>query len=233
MMNIVQLTYNLFEEKTYLIWEQEPSCIVIDPGFSSPAEEKHFLDVLKEKGLKPEAILLTHGHFDHIYGVKSCQEHFGAPVYMHKADEPVIEFCEEMATRFGIAAPDAGFSREYIDEGSELRIAGMELEVIHCPGHTPGGVCYLHKGAAVLFSGDTLFAGSIGRTDMKYGEYDDEIRSIMEKIMILDTDTKVFPGHGPSTNIGHERTHNPFLEPFNEPEEVLDPDATPVIISRN
>ena len=233
-MNILQITYNLFEEKTFIVWQEDnTSCIVIDPGFSGQRETKDFYSTLKNHELKPEAILLTHCHFDHIYGVKSIQDRYGIPVYMHKADEVVIDYCAEMAGRFSIAAPDGSFTRQYVHEGDVVTAAGLSFEVMETPGHTPGGVCYLNREEGVLFSGDTLFAGSIGRTDMKYGEYDDEIRSIMEKIMILDTDTQVYPGHGPNTNIGHERTHNPFLEPFNEPEEVFDPDATPVIISRN
>ena len=106
----------------------------------------------------------------------------------------------------------------------------MTFEVIHTPGHTPGGVCFLEREAEVLFTGDTLFAGSIGRTDFLYSEYDDEIRSIMEKIILLDPAIRIFPGHGPTSTIGQERTGNPFLEPFNEPEEAPDPDLEPVVI---
>jgi glyoxylase-like metal-dependent hydrolase (beta-lactamase superfamily II) len=106
----------------------------------------------------------------------------------------------------------------------------MTFEVIHTPGHTPGGVCFLEREAGILFTGDTLFAGSIGRTDFLYSEYDDEIRSIMEKIILLDPDIRIFPGHGPTSTIGQERTGNPFLEPFNEPEETTDPDLEPVVI---
>lgn len=233
MINILELSYNLFQEKTYVVWQDEGRCAVIDPGFCDRGEQEDFFSQLESRGLKAEAILLTHCHFDHIYGVKALQDASGAPVYMHAADEPVIDYCAEMAARFGIAAPDGSFRREHVKEGDVIKAAGMEFEIMETPGHTPGGVCYLLRGEGILFSGDTLFAGSIGRTDLKYGEYDDEIRSIMEKIMILDTDTKVCPGHGPNTNIGHERTHNPFLEPFNEPEEVFDPDAEPIIISGN
>ena len=232
-MNILQLSYNLFQENTYIVTGTDGSCIVVDPGFCGQKEEEHFFSVLDSRGLKPEAILLTHCHFDHIYGVKSLQDRFGAKVYMHPADEDMIDYCAKMASRFSIAPPDGGFSREYLHEGDTVTVAGLEFEVMETPGHTPGGICWLNRNEGVIFTGDTLFAGSIGRTDLDGGEYDDEIRSIMEKIMILDSDMKVYPGHGPSTNIGHERTHNPFLEPFNEPEEEFDPDATPITISAN
>ena len=101
-----------------------------------------------------------------------------------------------------------------------LELAGLRLEVIATPGHTPGCVCYLEREQGVLFTGDTLFAGSIGRTDFPYSDYDDEIRSILEKLLPLEADVTLLPGHGPASTIGDERTHNPFLEPFNEPEEA-------------
>ena len=111
-----------------------------------------------------------------------------------------------------------------------MEAAGLTFEVIATPGHTPGGVCWLVRDEKLLFTGDTLFAGAIGRTDLSFGEYDDEIRSIMEKLMLLDGDIRIFPGHGPASTIADERTGNPFLEPFNEPEEEPDPDQPPIII---
>ena len=111
-----------------------------------------------------------------------------------------------------------------------MEAAGLTFEVIATPGHTPGGVCWLVRDEKLLFTGDTLFAGAIGRTDLSFGEYDDEIRSIMEKLMLLDGDIRLFPGHGPASTIADERTGNPFLEPFNEPEEETGPDQPPIII---
>ena len=135
-----------------------------------------------------------------------------------------------MADRLGLTPPDVSFTWTPLQEGP-LAVAGMTFEVIHTPGHTPGGVCFLEREAGILFTGDTLFAGSIGRTDFPYSEYDDEIRSIMEKIILLDPAIRIFPGHGPTSTIGKERTGNPFLEPFNEPEEkTTDSDLEPVVI---
>ena len=120
-----------------------------------------------------------------------------------------------------------------IRDGQILRLAGIELEVISTPGHTPGGVCYLDRKDKILFSGDTLFAGTIGRSDLEGGDYDKLIVSVMEKLMGLDSDITVLPGHEGSTTIGEERTSNPFLQPFNEPEEEVDEkDITPITISR-
>ncbi len=232
MLNILQFSFNLFQERAAIAWREEGRCVAVDPGFYKPEEEKEFLAALQEHDLKPEAVLLTHAHPDHIYGVKRLQELYGIPVYMHPAEKAVLEYDGEMAARFRLKAPDCSFKCTGISDGEAVEAAGIRFEVIATPGHTPGGVCFLDREDGVLFSGDTLFAGAIGRTDFKYGEYDDEIRSIMEKLILLDPGTQVCPGHGPNTTIGHERTHNPFLEPFNEPEET-ESEVNPVVISGN
>lgn len=231
MMNIDTFTFNLFEEKTYVVSAGGNRCAIIDPGCCSEAEGQELLGALDRKGMTPEAILLTHGHLDHIYGAAFLQSRFGGiPVYLNTRDIPVMEGVRDMARKFGMQAPDTSFSITDISEGGTVRAAGLAFEVIATPGHTPGGVCYLEREEGCVFTGDTLFAGAIGRTDLPCGEYDDEIRSIMEKIILLDPETRVLPGHGPSTTIGRERNGNPFLEPFNEEEEIPDPDAEPIVI---
>lgn len=236
MPKVTEFTFNPFQEKTYAVWEQGEQCLVIDPGFCTEAEEDTFIHGLRQHGLVPGAILLTHAHFDHIYGVDALQKRYtGLPVYMSPAEKPVLGAVAQMCAMFGLPCPECGFISHDAIEGVPIGECGMQVEVIATPGHTPGGLSYLIRDnkADLLFSGDTLFAGSIGRTDFKYGEYDDEIRSIMEKLIVLDPSTRVFPGHGPQTTIGDERTGNPFLEPFNEPEEETGPEAEPVIIHRN
>ena len=231
MPNILRFEFNLFGENTYIISGEAGRCVIVDPGFCSDDEKKTLLDAFEEMSLRPEAILLTHAHFDHIYGVEALQDLYGIPVYLHPADRVILEYDREMTAKFGLPSPDCGFSTTDIADGETVSAAGLSFEVITTPGHTPGGVCYLDRKESVLFSGDTLFAGAIGRTDFKYGEYDDEIRSIMEKLIFLDPDISIYPGHGPETTIGQERTGNPFLEPFNEPEEETGSDAKPVSIS--
>ena len=230
MLNIRSVTFNLLEERCYVVWREAGRCVVIDPGCYRPSEQDTLDELFAQEGLLPEAILLTHAHFDHISGVKALQErHGGIPVYLHPADEPVLRDSVRMATNFRLRAPQNDFPWTPLPEGP-FHIAGMDFEVIHTPGHTPGGVCFYDREAGVLFTGDTLFAGSIGRTDFLGGDYDDLIRSIMERVILLDPATRIFPGHGPSSTIGAERTGNPFLEPFNEPEEPENPDLEPVVI---
>ncbi len=219
MINIRYCVFNLFEERSYVAWNGSEHCILVDPGCREGAEQQALLELLAKEGLTPEAILLTHGHIDHIFGVKALQDRFGIPVYMHPADTAALDYNETMARRFRMKLPEA-FSWTPVQDGQVLELAGLHLEVIATPGHTPGCVCYLEREQGVLFTGDTLFAGSIGRTDFPYSEYDDEIRSILEKLLPLEADVTLLPGHGPASTIGDERTHNPFLEPFNEPEEA-------------
>lgn len=230
MLNIRSLTFNPFRERCYVAWREVGRCVLVDPGCCDAAECAALENLLAQERLTPEAILLTHGHFDHVSGVRGLQEHYGIPVRMHPADEAVLAGGAEMAARFGLAAPQTDFRRIPVADGEMLEIAGMRFEVIATPGHSPGSVCYLERGAGILFSGDTLFAGAIGRTDLPGGEYDDEIRSIMEKLILLDPEVRILPGHGPSSTIGHERTHNPFLEPFNEPESPAGENVEPVAI---
>ena len=220
MINIRALTCNLLQERTYLAWSAPGHCLAVDPGCYGPDEIRTLEDLLAQESLTLDAILLTHGHFDHIFGVKALQDRFGG----------IPDYSADMAARLGLTPPAVDFRWTPIQDGQVLEVAGMQWEVIATPGHTPGGVCWLSREAGVMFTGDTLFAGSIGRTDFLYSEYDDEIRSIMEKLILLDPDIRILPGHGPTSTIGHERTHNPFLEPFNEPEETPDPDLEPVVI---
>ena len=207
MLNIRTFTFNLLQERTYVAWQGEGSCVVVDPGCYGPAELQALEDLLQDR-----------------FG--------GIPVYMHPADEAVFGYGAEMAAGLGLAPAATDFLRTPVRDGQVLEAAGIRFEVIATPGHTPGGVCYLVREADILFTGDTLFAGSIGRTDFPGGEYDDLIRSIMERVILLDPEIRILPGHGPTSTIGQERTGNPFLEPFNEPEEEPDPDLEPVVISR-
>ncbi len=218
-MEIFRFVVNRLEENTYVAAGPSDRCVLVDPGFLDKGETDAVLGFIRTRGLKPEAVLLTHGHMDHMYGAALVQRLWDVPVYLSDKDKPVIEYFKRVA-RFGIPTADTSFTSTDIRDGSLISAAGMSFRVISTPGHTPGGVCYLEEGSRTLFTGDTLFAGTIGRTDLEGGDYDALISSIMEKLTLLDGDTAICPGHGGSSTIGSEMVTNPFLEPFNEREEI-------------
>ncbi len=219
MISIYYFLFNAFEQRCTLIWDEDLNCAIFDPGFSNSKEKAGFFSFIKSKDLKVKGIFLTHAHFDHVFGLKETQEEFKAPIYMHPADKVIIENNKFFCQAFGLNIPEAPKETTDVKEGDVIEIGKMKFEAIHTPGHTPGGICWLERDEKILISGDTLFAGSIGRTDNQWGDYDALISGILEKLMILDGDIKVIPGHGPCSNIAKERATNPFLMPFNEPYE--------------
>ena len=224
MLHLQQFTFNPFEERCSLAWDDAGKCAVIDPGAASESEIRQLKECIAEKKLEPVAVLLTHGHFDHIFGLMECVRSYRIPVYMHPADQGTLEANDALCRQFGLDAPEKPVETTDAVEGQTIRIGELEFEVIGTPGHTPGGICYYERKEKVLFCGDTLFAGAIGRSDFPGGNYDDLMESILLKLMRLDGDVQVFPGHGPATDIATERTTNPFLFPFNEPYQDPDED---------
>jgi hydroxyacylglutathione hydrolase len=196
-------------------------CLVVDPGIDIAAQLD---EVLREHRLRPVAVLLTHGHIDHTFSVTPVCGARGIPAYIHPADR---ELLADPAKGFGVVADQLFGGRlswtepddvAELPDGAPLRLAGLELTVDHAPGHTPGSVMFRLPGgpeaeehAEVCLSGDVLFAGSIGRTDLPGGDHLTMLRSLATKVLPLADDTVVLPGHGPQTTIGQERASNPFL----------------------
>lgn len=196
--------------------------IVVDPG----DEVERILAVIRQHGLKVRAIVNTHAHIDHVGGLVKMREATGAPVLMHREDLELYGILDTQARMIGMPMPDKVQVEEFLKEGDALRWGPYQARVIHTPGHTKGSCC-LHiprvveekegkekkdAGEEKLIAGDTLFAGSIGRTDLWGGSMPDILRSIQMKLLALPDETVVYPGHGPETTIGDEREMNPFLQ---------------------
>ncbi len=185
--------------------------VLVDPG----DEVAELLRVVAEEKLDIRRILLTHAHVDHVSGTAKAKAATGAPVWLHHADLPLYERAVEQAAVFGFDIEPPPPVDRFYDLSAPIDVGTLSARVLHTPGHTPGGVCLLvgPSGAAgtVLLAGDTLFAGSIGRTDLPGGDYDTLIGSIRDVLFVLPNDLVVHPGHGPSTTIGRERRTNPFL----------------------
>ncbi|MBQ9475174.1 MAG: MBL fold metallo-hydrolase [Bacteroidales bacterium] len=219
-MQIKEFTFNFFGEITRILWENPGFAVIVDPGCCTAREKDSLYSFIEGQGLKPCAVLLTHAHFDHVTGVYELQQRYGIPVYMDPKEEQMFGICKKVSGRIGFPIIRTDWKYTAVKDGEVLDFGGMKFEVISTPGHSPGSVCYLNRKEGILLSGDTLFAGSIGRTDLEGGDYDSLILSIMEKLVWLDGSTRILPGHGPESTIGIERVSNPFLEPFNEKEEL-------------
>ena len=217
MIHIEHFTFNSFYTSCYLLWDETGNCAISDPGCASEAELAQFTGFVSSKGLKPSCILLTHCHCDHIYGTAALSKKYGIPVYAGGGESYTIETTNPFLCKaLGLPLPEA-FDFKAVEEGEIIEVGTLKFEVLSTPGHSAAGVCYLEREEKVLLSGDTLFAGAIGRTDHPGGDYDQLMRSIFEKLLMLEGDTRVLPGHGPSSDISTERMTNPFLLPFNEP----------------
>ena len=184
--------------------------IVVDPGDDAPK----VLAALQRHGLTCRAILITHTHIDHVGANLQVRDATGAKLMLHEADLPLYDNLRVQAEWMGgmLLEPPRAPIDEHVHQGDVVKAGALQAEVLHTPGHTPGSICF-HLGgdAPLLLAGDTLFAGSIGRTDLWGGDQDQELRSIKTRLLVLDDRTRVICGHGPETTIGRERKRNPFL----------------------
>ncbi len=206
-MKVEKFVTGIISTNCYLaVNEGTKQAVIIDPA----ACPGYLVSHIKDEGYKIEAVLLTHGHFDHIMGIDGFLEEFPVSVYVHEDDEDVMKDARLNQSK----TYTSGYTysgAEYLKDGQTLELAGYSFEVIHTPGHTKGGCCYYVRSENVLFSGDTLFQNSVGRTDFVNSSTEDLIRSVRERLFVLPDETYVYPGHAGETMIGHEREHNPYV----------------------
>lgn len=190
----------------FLYREGSRECIVIDPADYG----RQLYDEMTKRGLTVRGIFLTHAHFDHIWGLADLEKECGAPVYANEAEKRVCESDDLNHSRVH-GRPCTCHPDVYLHDGQEVTVAGITMKMLSTPGHTEGSCCYYIEEGHLLFSGDTLFADSVGRTDLPTGSMSALVRSVREKLFPLPDDTQVFPGHGTFTTIGHEKKYNTFV----------------------
>ena len=205
-MKIVPIPNGAFVENCYLVIDEAArQCAIVDPGEDAGL----ILQQLEQAAVVPLAIWLTHAHLDHVLGVSPVRAATGVPVFLHPADRPLYDRVADQATAFGVQADPLAPPDRSLAHGQELRVGGLSFTVRHTPGHSPGSISVVGEG--IVFVGDVLFQGSIGRTDLPGGDMETLLASIERELLVLPDSTIVYSGHGPATTIGAERRTNPFL----------------------
>lgn len=210
-MNVARLTFNPIQENTYIVWDDTKECIIIDAGNFSAREDAALTDFLNKHDLRPTMAVNTHGHFDHAMGVAYVKETYNVPFACSMKDSFLIEKAVESGMMFGVKCAPVPAIDIDLDATDVINFGNTTLQVIKTPGHTPGHVALYNAEHKMLFTGDTLFRESIGRTDLPGGDYSWIMRSILEQILPLGDETTIYPGHGDKSDLGHETLYNPFI----------------------
>jgi len=205
-MEIDSLVVGPIQARAWLVWDRSSRAgFLVDPG----DEPERLAGWVASREVRLELLVGTHGHLDHVGAAARLQQELQVPFALHPADRPLLETMPEMARQFGLPPAEIPLLDRELQEGQLLRAGDLELEVVHTPGHSPGSVSLL--GAGHLFCGDLVFAGSVGRTDLPGGSMEELVRSIRERVLTLEDETVIHPGHGPDTTVGRERAGNPFF----------------------
>ncbi len=211
-MHIKKFTVNPFAMNCYIYWDEvSGEGVIIDPGAFEDFEKDEILNYVTQNKINVKLILNTHGHIDHIMGNDWAKKQWDVPLLMHKDDMPLVDRALDQGAMFGVAFPKPPAPDQYIDETGEVKFADTIFKILHTPGHSPGSVCFVDEKEKVIFAGDTVFNGSIGRTDLWMGDINVLLDSIQNKIFKYGDDFTLLPGHMDNTTIGAEKANNPFL----------------------
>ena len=211
MINIQKFVFNAFQVNTYVLSDDTNECIIIDPGCSDGVESLQLMDYIKNNGLNPVRVLLTHTHIDHVIGCNAVEELLNIGPEAHKAGLVFLDHSITTAKTYGLDLEKNPEVSKFLNEGEDITFGNSRLEVLYTPGHADGSVCFLSREDGFVIVGDVLFQMSIGRTDFPTGSFDLLKKSIFEKLFVLADDTVVYSGHGPETSVGFEKNNNPFL----------------------
>ncbi|MEO6637549.1 MAG: MBL fold metallo-hydrolase [Ginsengibacter sp.] len=211
MLQIKVLTFNPVQENTYLVFNDNKECIIIDPGCYFDNEKEELTIAIAQDNLSPVMLLNTHCHLDHVFGNKFIAEKYTLTLQLHKAEEEMLRMAPASGLMFNLPFDNYAGEFIFLKEGDIITLGNDKMEVIHAPGHSPGSICFYCKEQKFIVGGDVLFNGGIGRTDLPGGSHEQLLSSIREKLFLLPDDVKVYSGHGVETTIGYERKNNPFL----------------------
>ncbi len=210
MINIKSFEFNPFNENTYVLSDKSGECIIIDPGCLSNEEKDELTNYIANKNLQVIKLVNTHCHIDHVFGNDFVKRKYGVELIIHQLDLPTLEAVQVYAPIYGFKNYEPAQADQFFVEGDTVDFGNSSLEVLFVPGHAPGHVVLVNKEQNFCIGGDVLFRESIGRTDLPGGNHEQLIHYIHEKMFALENDVVVYPGHGPTTTIGHEKAHNPF-----------------------
>lgn len=205
------LTFNPFEENTYVIYSDNGECIIIDPGCFDDTERSELIDFIKENNLRPVRLINTHCHIDHILGNAFVASEYSIGLEIHEGELPVLKAGMAVAGIYGVPYNPSPVPQKFIRENDVIELDSIRLKVLFTPGHSPASICFYNEQDKWVIGGDVLFYESIGRTDLPGGDHGTLLNSIRTQLFTLPDDTAVYPGHGPKTTIGYERMFNPYL----------------------
>ncbi|MDZ4205408.1 MAG: MBL fold metallo-hydrolase [Bacteroidales bacterium] len=212
MIRIKVFVFNPFQENTYLLYDQTQECAIVDPGCYTENEKKHLKEFIDSENLLPVASINTHTHIDHVLGNSFVYEAFGLKPLIHHEGFQFLESAQEHGMAFGLKVAEIIHPEIFLNEGEVVLFGKSQLEILYTPGHADGSICLVSHENRFVITGDVLFNGSIGRTDLPTGNFDLLEENIRTKLYTLPDDYIVYPGHGPATSIGEEKTGNPYVK---------------------
>ncbi len=212
MLHVHSFTFNPVQENTYIIYNQNRHAILIDPGCYFTAEQETLQNFLLVNGLQLVQLINTHCHLDHVFGNKWASQTFELELFIHAEEEKVLAFAPQSGIKYGLPFNNYTGALHFLKQDDVVQLDEDELLILETPGHSPGSICLYSKADKFVIAGDALFYGSVGRTDIPFGDHDTLIAAIREQLLTLPDETKVYSGHGKTTTIGYEKRNNPYLQ---------------------
>lgn len=211
MLKLNIFTFGPFQENTYVLYNDDKEAIIVDPGMYFEEEKTQLKNFLEKENLRPVQVILTHAHLDHVFGLQWVHDQYGLIPYLHPNEKIVLENAKNAGTKYGLEFDNYNSTLHFLTDSDIIKLGEDELSILFVPGHSPGSIVFYSAAQDFAIAGDTLFQESIGRTDLPFSNHEDLISNITTKLFALPDNTKIFPGHGEHTTVGHEKKANPFL----------------------